>query len=122
MPQQFPRAIRVADLIRRELSRLLLREAKDPRLQAVVITEVELSGDLRHARVFFGGVAPAARPAALAGLASASGFLRRSLGRELRLRYAPELTFLADESVDKSLHISALLKTLHTEDPEDPDG
>jgi ribosome-binding factor A len=119
MPRSYPRALRVADLIRRELSRLLLREVKDPRLQAVVVTQVELSADLRHATVFFSGDSAGARAAAQDGLSSAAGFLRKSLGRSLHLRYAPELAFEADESVDKSLHITALLKQLHTEDPSE---
>ena len=110
MPQPFRRADRVADLIRRELSRLLLREVKDPRLTQVVITRVELSADLRHARVLFTGAPGGDRTGELAGLKSAAGFLRGYLGRELRLRYAPELAFLADESVGHSLHIAELLK------------
>ncbi len=81
------------------------------RLQEIVITGVQVSGDLRHARVLFtgsgrqGGVEDA-----LAGLRSAAGFLRGQLGRTLHLRYAPELVFEADDSVERSLHVAALLK------------
>lgn len=119
MPLPFRRADRVGDLIRRELSRLLLREVKDPRLDHVVVTAVHLSPDLRHARVFFtSGVAGTDRGAELRGLQAAAGFLRGQLGRNLRLRYAPELTFEADDSVDRSLHIAALLKQVAP--PEEP--
>ncbi len=110
MPLPFRRADRVGDLVRRELSRLLLREVKDPRLNQVIVTKVEMSADLRRARVSFTGAPGGDRAGELAGLASAAGFLRGKLGRELRLRYAPELAFEADESVDRSLHIAALLK------------
>lgn len=111
MPLPFRRADRVGDLIRRELSRLLLREVKDPRLQHVVVTAIELSPDLRHARIFFsGGAGGGDRAAELKGLQAAAGFLRGQLGRNLRLRYAPELAFEVDDSVDRSLHIAALLK------------
>jgi ribosome-binding factor A len=119
MPLPFRRADRVGDLIRRELSRLLLREVKDPRLQQVVVTAIQLSPDLRHARIFFtGGVGSADREAELKGLQAAAGFLRRHLGRNLRLRYAPELAFEVDDSVDRSLHIAALLK--QAAPPEEP--
>jgi ribosome-binding factor A len=111
MPLPFKRADRVAGLIQEELSRLLLREVKDPRLHEVIIMAVRVSADLRHARVLFmasrrqGGTEDI-----LTGLRSASGFLRGQLGRTLRLRYAPELTFEEDTSVERSLHVAALLK------------
>jgi ribosome-binding factor A len=121
MPLPFRRADRVGDLIRRELSRLLLREVKDPRLQQVVVTAIRLSPDLRHARVFFtGGAGGTDRAAELKGLEAAAGFLRGQLGRNLRLRYAPELAFEVDDSVDRSLHIAALLKQVATaEEPRE---
>lgn len=117
MPVPYRRADRVGDLIRRELSRLLLREVKDPRLQQVTITAVEMSADLRHARVLFTG--PAGTGVAdeeMKGLRSAAGFLRGQLGRTLRLRYAPELAFEVDDSVERSLHVAALLKQIADED------
>lgn len=118
MPLPYKRADRVGDLILRELSRLLLREVKDPRLSRVTITAVEMSADLRHARVLFTGLVPLGKgEEELRGLRSAAGFLRGQLGRTLRLRYAPELTFEVDESVERSLHVAALLKQIATEEP-----
>lgn len=120
MPVPFRRADRVADLIRRELSRLLLREAKDPRLQQVIVTAVRVSPDLRHARIFFtAGSGGTDRTAELQGLRAAAGFLRGQLGRSLDLRYAPELAFEPDDSVDRSLHIAELLKQVA---PPEGDG
>jgi ribosome-binding factor A len=120
MPLPFKRADRVSGLIQEELSRVLLREVKDPRLHEVVITAVRVSADLRYARVLFtasarqGGVEDV-----LTGLRSAAGFLRAHLGRALRLRYAPELTFEADTSVERSLHVAALLKQVAPREDED---
>jgi ribosome-binding factor A len=111
MPQPFKRADRVGDLIHRALSELIWREIKDPRVQGVVVTAVRVSADLRHAVVRVTRGADRGRQAeALAGLASAAGYLRGRLGRGLRLRYAPELEFAIDDSVEYSLHIAALLK------------
>ena len=115
MPLPYKRADRVGDLVRRELSRLLLREVKDPRVREVTVTAVEMSADLRHARVRF--TAPAGSGAAEEGLRSAAGFLRGELGRALRLRYAPDLTFEVDESVERSLHVAALLRQIASEGP-----
>jgi ribosome-binding factor A len=119
MPLPFKRADRVAGLIQEELSRLLLREVKDPRLRQVTITAVRVSPDLRHAWVCFTG--PGGKGGLteeLQGLRSAAGFLRGQLGRTLRLRYAPELTFEVDDSVERGLHIAALLKQVQPPEGE----
>jgi ribosome-binding factor A len=119
MPLPFKRADRVAGLIQEELSRVLLREVKDPRLHEVVITAVRVSADLRHARVLFTASArPGGVEDVLTGLQSAAGFLRAHLGRTLRLRYAPELTFEADASVERSLRVAALLKQVAPREDE----
>lgn len=122
MPLPFKRADRVGDLIRRELSHLLLRRIKDPRLSQVTITAVRVSADLRHAQVFF--TAPARQGGfeeEMKGLRSAAGFLRGQLGRALRLRYAPDLTFTMDDSVDRSLQVAALLKQVVAPEGETDD-
>ncbi len=118
MPPPFKRADRVADLLHKELSQLLLREVKDPRLRAVTITAVRVSTDLRHARVLFTGGPGAAHEAQLQGLRSAAGFLRGQLGRRLDLRYAPELTFALDESVDRTLEVMRLLREVKADTDE----
>ncbi len=119
MPLPFKRADRVAGLIQQELSRLLLREVKDPRLALVTITGVRLSADLRHARVFVTGPSSAeGLQEELQGLRSATGFLRGRLGRALHLRYAPELTFEVDDAVEQSLHVAALLKQVAAAESE----
>ena len=110
------RAARVGDLLKEELSDLLLRNIRDPRIGFVTITEVRVSPDLRHARVYF--VTHERGEAAqrtLEGLESARGYLRGELGRRLRLRYVPDLNFTVDETLDHSFRIQEILKSLETE-------
>ncbi|HOX43417.1 MAG TPA: 30S ribosome-binding factor RbfA [Myxococcota bacterium] len=101
---------RIADQIQAEISALLLKGLKDPRLGFVTITGVELSPDLKHAKVFCcTPEGEAAKDELLAGLRSAAGFIRKSLSQRMRLRSVPELEFRWDASIDHGAHISALL-------------
>jgi ribosome-binding factor A len=114
--QPYKRSERLGELLLAEISALVVRDLKDPRLGFVTFTRVELSDDLRHAKVFasiLGSEPEKART--LQGLASATGYIRRHLGRSLRLRYTPELTFLIDESMEHGAKIAQLLRQLHTE-------
>ena len=118
MPREAGRAIRVADQIRRELGDLLLREVSDPGLAGLVISDVEVSRDLAHAKVYYlapGGADPAEREKALA---RAAGFLRRKLGERLRLRLVPELVFRPDTTLDTASRIEHLLETALPRDEE----
>jgi ribosome-binding factor A len=95
------------------MAELLLRDVKDPRVSMVTLTSVEVSPDLRHARVYFTcGNDAEARERALRGLRSASGFMRAQVTRRLRLRYAPELSFLVDTGIDAADDITRLLRDL----------
>jgi ribosome-binding factor A len=112
----YKRSERLGELLLAEISELVVRDLKDPRLGFVTFTRVELSDDLRHAKVFasiLGSEPEKART--LQGLASATGYIRRHLGRILRLRYTPELTFLIDESMEHGAKIAQLLRQLHVE-------
>lgn len=109
------RAARVGDLLKEELSDLLLRNIRDPRIGFVTITEVRVSPDLRHARVYFvTHERGEAEQRTLEGLESARGYLRSELGRRLRLRYVPDLNFTVDETLDHSFRIQEILKSLET--------
>ncbi len=109
----YKRSDRVADLIQRELSELLRREVKDPRIGFVTVMRVILSPDLRHAKVYVSVLGEEAeKERALRGLESGTGFLRGQLGRRLRLKVIPELRFLLDESVAHSDRINRLLSEL----------
>ena len=110
MKKETRRSQRVADLVRGELSNLLLLEAHDPAVKGVTVTAVEMSPDLQSARVYFsvlGGDAERARAAE--GLARASGYLRREIGRRCGLRYTPELHFVADRSLERGARVEELL-------------
>jgi len=110
MKKESRRSQRVADLVRAELSNLLLIEAHDPAVKGVTVTAVEMSPDLQSARVYFsvlGGDAD--RERAAAGLARAAGYLRREVGRRCMLRYAPALHFTADRSLERGARVEELL-------------
>ena len=99
------RSERLADLILRELSTLLLEEVKDPRVQGVTLTGVRMNTDLRIAEVLFtAGEDAEKREQARQGLARAGGFLRSQLGRRLSLRYLPELRFIPDEYLEDMVY------------------
>ena len=103
----------MGDQIREEISEILLRELKDPRIGFVTITKVAVSDDLRQARVYysvFGGEEE--KEASYKGLESATGYIKRELGRRLRLKYMPEVTFLFDDSLEYGEHIEELLRSV----------
>jgi ribosome-binding factor A len=105
------RSQRVADLVRAELSLLVLTEAHDPDLHRVTITDVEMPSDLKSARVFFsclGGEEE--REKAARALRRAAGYLRREIGQRCRLRYAPELHFVSDRTLERGARIEELLQ------------
>jgi ribosome-binding factor A len=111
---------RVAHQIQAELANLLLREARDPRLQSVTLTEVRITADLRVARVFFRTLTADATPReADAALRRATPFLRRQLGRALGMRVTPELRFEYDTTPDTARRVDALLH--ETRPPDDDD-
>jgi ribosome-binding factor A len=109
------RSERVADLIRQELARLLHEEVRDPRIGFVTITEVDLSPDLKHARIYLTTMADD-RKTTLKALGRAAPFLRRSLARSCNLRHTPQLRFVFDESVDTGFRVERLLREMKGED------
>lgn len=120
MAQGARRADRVADLVRAAVAELILRELKDPRIGMVTLTQVEMTDDLRHARIFFSVVGTdEVRNRSLAGLQSAAGFIRREVGRRLELRYAPEITFRLDPVPERAQRVAELLHSGQTEHEDD---
>jgi len=104
---------RVSDLIRTHVTDLLGRKANDPRLQMITITDVTVTPDAVRADVHFSVLGGAeAQAEAQAGLESAAGWLRRELGRRLRLRNTPELVFHYDPSLERGEHIASILDEL----------
>jgi ribosome-binding factor A len=108
--KSFSRADRVNEQIRRELAELLRAEVKDPRVGMVSITEVEVTPDYAHAKVWFSTLAGEDKlPEILSGLRKASGFLRRELGRRVRIHTTPELHFVHDRSLERGADLSRLI-------------
>ncbi len=114
----YKRVSRVADQIRMEVADILMRKTKDPRVGFVTVTDVELTNDLRLARVFVTTSQNGEGEAeTFAGLAKAAGFIRTELGRRLSLRYTPELVFQKDITGPRGDRILSLLKGLGEEKP-----
>ena len=116
------RILLINEEIQKELS-ALLRTVKDPRVQDVMIsiTRVETTPDLRYTKVYVSFLQEDKAAAALAGLKSAGGYLRRELGRNLRLRYSPEIVWAADDSIvygAKMLKLINALEVKHDEETE----
>jgi ribosome-binding factor A len=114
MAKDNPRARRLADQIQRELTELLRRDVKDERIGNVTITAVDVSGDLRNARVHylvFGK--EGADPQVQAGLTSAAGFLRNALSKALMIRYTPTLTFALDTSIAQGVRLTQLIDSVN---------
>jgi ribosome-binding factor A len=110
MPKEFSRSSRVAEQVQRELAELIRLELKDPRVGLITLTGVELTPDYAHAKVFYTTLAEtAARQDIDVGLRRASGFLRRELGRRIRIHTLPELHFVFDESVERGDRLSRLI-------------
>ena len=120
-PHGFSRGERVAEQIRRDLVDLL-RQVKDPRmaqlLPLVTLTDVEVTPDYAHAKVFYTSLAaPERAPDIAKGLAHAAGFLRRELGRRLHIHHIPELHFVFDASVERGTRLSQLIDEAVASDP-----
>jgi ribosome-binding factor A len=108
---------RVGGLIRDEISNLLQRQVKDPRLgNFVTLTEVSVSADLRYAKVFVSCLGSGEdKQQILNGLTAASGFLRNQLAKRLRMRRVPELSFYWDDSIERGAHILQLIDKVSSE-------
>lgn len=106
----FQRSDRVRQQIKRELSVVIRDELKDPRVGFITVTEVELSPDMRHAKVYVSIMGnEEEKTNTMEGLLRATGFVRTQLGKKIRLRYFPEIIFRHDTSLDRASHIYQLL-------------
>ena len=111
------RAERVGESVREVIAEMLLRDIKDPRIGMITLTTVELTDDLKHAKVYFSCVGDeAARQRSLAGLRSAAGYIRAQVTRRLKLRFAPEMTFHFDPSLAEAERLAELLKDTEAKD------
>ena len=111
-PRGSPRAARVAQMIQEEVSRLLLRGLKDPRLGAfITVTGAKVSPDLKEAVIYYSVFGETAkREETQKGLEAASAYLKREISQNVQLRYAPNLRFVFDESIGRGDRIEQLLR------------
>ena len=123
MPRDFPRTRRVGEQMQRELAMLIRDRIKDPRLGMVTVSDVEVSRDLAHARVYFTVLGDQeARRQSQEVLDRAAGFLRRELGGIMKLRTVPELRFIYDESIERGEKLDALIEAAIEADAGKRDG
>lgn len=116
------RVSRVAELIKREVSQMLLSGIKDDRVGSgmVSVTDVDVSGDLQHAKIYvsiYGS--DEAKEETMAGLKSATGYVRSELGARVRLRRTPEVIFLEDRSIERGNKVLSLLNQLENQRPKE---
>jgi ribosome-binding factor A len=117
------RSEKVADLIHKEISEMLVKTIKDPRIGFVTITRVAVSEDCRSAKVYFSVAGtPEERERSIKGLSSAKGYVRKELGRRIRLRYTPEIIFKFDPSIEYAIHIGEVMRQLKKDEETDEDA
>jgi len=113
VPKDYPRSRRIAEQIQRELADIIRLEIKDPRVGMVTITDVEVTPDGEHAKIFFtrlGQLEEAGdHEAVTRALQHAAGFMRSELAHRMRLRIVPDLRFAYDESVERGVRLSQLI-------------
>jgi ribosome-binding factor A len=125
VPRDFKRSERVAGSLRRELARLIQVELKDPAIGFVSLSDVEVTRDLGHAKVWVTVFEPEKARSSIEALNQAAGFLRRRLGQEMRIRSVPELHFHHDASVETGRRMDELIETAvssdrHADEDEEP--
>jgi ribosome-binding factor A len=121
VPREFKRSERVAGSLRRELAKLIQLEIKDPEVGFVSLSDVEVTRDLSHAKVFITVFESEKAASSLKALQRAAGFLRKRLGQEMRIRSVPELHFHHDASVETGLRMDGLIDAAVASDREHED-
>lgn len=119
-PRDFQRSERVAGTLRRELASLIRAELKDPDVGFVSLSDVEVTRDLAHARVFVTVFETERAAASVRALNKAAGYLRRRLGQEMRIRSVPELHFVHDASVETGERMDRLIDAAIASDRTGP--
>jgi len=131
MPREFNRSERVAGTIRRELAQLIQKEVKDPGVGFIGLSDVEVSRDISHARIYVTVFEADKAISSIKALNKAAGYLRKRLGQEMRIRSVPQLHFEHDASVETGLHMDSLIEAAvasdrheqgDTEDDPSPGG
>ncbi|MCR5027815.1 MAG: 30S ribosome-binding factor RbfA [Fibrobacter sp.] len=111
--RRVPRTVRLDEQFREEISKLLMKGLKDPRIGFVTISRVEITNDLSYAKVYISVLgSDREKAASLIGLRNSAGFIRTYLGKALKIRKIPQLSFQLDESLDHAMHIEEILAEL----------
>lgn len=126
MPKDYPRSRRIAEQIQRELSEIIRLELKDPRVGMITITDVEVTSDHEHAKIFFTRLDNLSdtvdQVKVTRALEHAAGFLRTELAHRMRLRIVPQLHFEYDISIERGVRLSKLIDDAVSSTPGDNSG
>jgi len=115
----YSRTRRIGEEIKKVVSRLLLEGLKDPRISSLVsVTDVNVTSDLKYAYIYI-SVLTGDKDGTLKGLKSASGFVRKEIGKHVKLRYTPEIIFRLDDSIEKGVYMSNLIKNVNSKKEDD---
>lgn len=110
MPSNYQRIDRISEELRRELDRIIREELRDPRIQGTwSIVRAEVTRDLRYAKIYVSVLENDREEGLIAALTNAAGYLRRSLGKQMLIRYTPELIFVSDHNIEYGVHIAQVL-------------
>ncbi|SRR6056297_3358317 len=117
------RVRRLQELLKEEISQIILREVKDPRIGFVSVTDVEVSGDLRHAKVFVSVYGSEnEKEETMEGLEKATGFVRKLIGERITTYHTPEIMFRYDDSIEHGVYISKLINDVRKKEKERKDN
>jgi len=116
------RSKRVRGQLKKEISRVLQEDLNDPRIGFVTLTRIDLTDDLRYAKVYFSVLGDeAAKQSSTEGIQSAVGYIRRLIGERLKLKYVPEISFKLDKSIEYSINLEKTFERLKNEREQNQD-
>lgn len=119
MPTQYDRTDRIGEEIRREIDEIIRNELRDPRIKGTYsVTRVDVTRDLRFAKVRISALETDQRDELVAALRGAAGFIRREVGQRIKLRYTPELLFEADDNIEYGIHIASVIDAVRKAEKE----
>ena len=119
----YDRIDRISEEVRREVDRIIREELSDPRIAGTFsITRAEVTRDLRYAKIFVSVLEDDKREGMMAALKSASGYIRRALGKGILIRYSPELSFVSDQNIAYGVHIAKVLADAQKTEGSSDDG
>ena len=120
----YQRIERISEEVRREVDSIIREELNDPRISGTFsVTRAEVTGDLRFAKIYISVLEDEKRDELMAALKNAKGFIRRSLGKRMIIRYTPELIFVSDKNIEYGVHIAQVLaETMESEGSSSEQG